>query len=198
MGIEATDGVNEPVTASFTIKVITTWILLADSFDTARGNSCGFSLNRMGIGPDQGWAIRWVRWYYDPADRTKAITQAYSNSTFAGGGTAARGCTYTAACNAAIYTGARRPNENDYVTGGSEVLTRRDYSRLSVRRLDSMGNEITRVPAGRAHTSDTDNHLWTVRFTRNSAHTAYTTLCTNNANWQGQLYYMDVPLPPAP
>ena len=197
--VEATDGVNAPDTASFTIKVITTWILSVDSFEaTDRGNYCGFSLGRTGTGPDDsGWALRWVRWYYDAGDRTRTITQAYSSAGFTGGGSAARGCTYTSACAASIYTGSRRPNETDYLVGtGSQVLTQRDYSPLPVRRLDSNGNEITRVPAGRAHTSDTNLNLWTVSFTR-TTETTFTTRCTNNANWGGQIYYMMVPLPPS-
>ena len=202
VNVEATDGVNEPVTASFTIKVITTWVLLIDSFDaTDRGNHCGFSLGLSGSGPDDGgWATRWVRWYYDAGDRTRTITQAYNSGGFAGGGSSARGCTYTANCSTAIYTGTRRPNETDYTTGGAQVLTPRDHanSRLAVRRLDSMGNEITRVPAGRAHTTDTNLNVWTVSFTRSSAHTIYTTRCNNNANWGGEIYYMNVPMPPSP
>ncbi len=199
--VEATDGVNEPVTASFPIKVITTWVLLVDSFDaTDRGNYCGFSLGRSGTGPDDsGWGTRWVRWYYDAGDRTRTITQAYSSGGFTGGGSSARGCTYTANCSSAIYTGTRRPNETDYTTGtGTQVLTRRDYSRLPVRRLDSMGNEIPRVPAGRAHTTDTDLNLWTVSFPRQGTHNIFTTRCNNNANWGGEIYYMNVPFSPSP
>ena len=200
VGIEATDGVNEPVTASFTIKVITTWILSIDSFDAAR------NLGETGNGPDgtSSWPLRWVRWYYDAGDRTRTITQAYSSAGFAAGGSSARGCTYTGPGGSPIMTATRRPASaggTDYVTGGAEVLTPSDQdhptSGLTVRRLDSMGNEIPRVPAGRAHTTDTNINLWTARFTRTSV-TSWTTRCNNNANWGGQIYYMTVPLPPSP
>ena len=191
VAIEATDGVNEPVTASFTIKVITTWILLVDSFDAAR------NLGNTGNGPDNGgWALRWVRWYYDASDPRTTITQAYSSAGFHPGGTAARGCRYTGPGGSPVYTGVRRPDEADYTTSGAVVLTPRDHanSRIAVRRLDSMGNEIPRVPEGRAHTSDTNLNVWTVRFTRTA--TRFTTHCNNNANSGGEIYYMDVPLPP--
>ena len=191
VNIEATDGVNEPVTASFTIKVITTWILLVDSFDAAR------NLGNTGNGPDNsGWALRWVRWYYDASDPRTTITQAYSSAGFHPGGTSARGCRYTGPGGSPVYTGVRRPDEADYTTSGAVVLTPRDHanSRLAVRRLDSMGNEIPRVPAGRAHTTDTNINLWTVRFSRTA--TRFTTHCNNNANSGGEIYYMDVPLPP--
>ena len=194
VAIEATDGVNEPVTASFTIKVITTWILLVDSFDAAR------NLGRTGAGPDAGnFSLRWVRWYYDASDPTTTITQAYADAGFHGGGTDARGCRHTGPppSRSPIHEGARRPNETDYTTGtGTRVLTPRDHanSRLPVRRLDSNGNEIPRVRSGYG---DTNINLWTVSFTRTSV-TRFTTLCTNNAGWTGDIYYTDVPLPPTP
>ena len=179
-------------TAEFTITVITTWILLVDSFDAAR------NLGRTGAGPDAGnFSFRWVRWYYDASDPTTTITQAYADAGFHGGGTDARGCRHTGPppSRSPIHEGARRPNETDYTTGtGTRVLTPRDHanSRLPVRRLDSNGNEIPRVRSGYG---DTNINLWTVSFTRTSV-TRFTTLCTNNAGWTGDMYYMDVPLPP--
>ena len=190
--VEATDGVNDPVTASFPIKVITTWILLVDSFDAAR------NLGNTGDGPDNsgGWGLRWVRWYYDAGDRSTTITQAYSNGTnaFAGGGSSSRGCRYSGT-NPSIYReGVRRPNGTDNLVGpGTRILTRTDYSPLPVRRLDSMGNEISRLRPGSA---DVNNRLWTLSWTRTL--TRFTTRCHNNANWGGQLYFHDVPLPPSP
>ena len=201
--VEATDGVNEPVTASFPIKVITTWILLVDSADATSANPR--NLGRTGLGPDEGsFALRWVRWYYDAGDRTKTITQAYAEAgdAFTLGTTGnvprdkATGCTYTGAGNTPIITGNRRPNNGtDHVTGtGTRILTPRDYSSLPVRRLDSMGNEISRLRTGFA---DVSNRLWTVSWTRTSV-TRWTTRCNNNANNGGQIYYMTVPLPPSP
>ncbi len=185
----ATDGVNDPVTAEFTITVITTWILIVDSFDAAR------NLGNTGAGPDNGgWSARWVRWYYDASDPRTTITQAYADAGFYGGGSSARGCTYTGPGGSPIHTGTRRPNETDYVTGtGTRVLTPRDYSRLPVRRLDSDGNEIPRVRSG--YSDDVNQRIWTVSFTRTTV-ARFTTRCNNNANWGGEIYYMDVPLPP--
>ena len=77
---------------------------------------------------------------------------------------------------------------------GTKILTRRDYSPLPVRRLDSSGNEISRLRTGDA---DIPNRLWTLSWPTRTK-TSWTTRCNNNANNGGQIYYMDVPLPPSP
>ena len=179
-------------TAEFTITVITTWILLADSLTTPR------NLNKMGAGPDDsgGWSLRWVRWYYVAGDPGKTIVQAYVDAGFTGGGSHAHGCevtgklgTYTSAIVGLKRVSAIiRPNGSHLTTNGGEVLS----SDVVVRRLDGDGNPLPRVPAGY---TDASSRLWTMGF-RGRTRTSWTTVCYNNANGRGELYYMTVPLPP--
>ena len=138
--IAANDGVNDPVTVEFTITVIPTWILLADSLTAAR------NLGNTGAGPDSGtWPLRWARWYYATADPTWTIVQFYSEGSWAHGGTGLTGCRVDS-------DGGREWNAYLTVGGGvstvdAELLSG-DTSDTAIRRQDANGNDISRVPTG--------------------------------------------------
>ena len=183
--ITANDGVNDPVTAEFTITVITTWILLADSLTAAR------NLGNTGAGPDSGtWPLRWARWYYATADPTWTIVQFYSEGSWAHGGTGFVGCRVDS-------DGGREWNAYLTVGGGvstvdAELLSG-DTSDTAIRRQDANGNDISRVPTGYM---DDAARLWTFRFQRTSTQNRITSQCNDRVNNSGQIYFMTVPLPP--
>ena len=190
--ITANDGVNDPVTAEFTITVIPTWILLADSLAANRGNMGSPGYPFTGAGPDGGgsFLVRWARWYYPVGDPGQTIVQFYADAGWAVGGSAAVGCVVTGAGNSPSVRAKIRPDGSHAVRGGAYVLS----SDTSVRRLDGDGNEIPRVPA--MH-NDNAGNLFTMGFGGSSTKTSWTHLCNDNAAQGGELYYMTVPLPPS-
>ena len=191
--VTANDGVNDPVTAEFTITVIPTWILLADSLAANRGNMGFPGYPFTGAGPDNssGWPLRWARWYYAEGEPGWTIVQFYSEGSWAFGGSYNVGCSVTGPGGNPVWTAELSPSGAPTGTGGAERLS----SDTSARRLDGSGNPIPRVPAGY---SDDPGRLWTMRFRRSSTVTRLTSACAGNASASnGQLYYMTVPLPPS-
>ena len=192
--VTADDGVNDAVTATFTIRITAgdtrpVWILLADSLTATR------NLGRTGPGPDNsgGWPLRWARYYYAPDDPAWTIGQFYSEGSWAFGDGANTGVGCRVSASNTIYWDASLawPSREPYLTGGAELLP----SDTSVRRLDGDGNEIQRTPAG--YTDDPER-LWTMRFQRTqTGQTSLTVSCVNDVNYGGEIYYMPVPLPPS-
>ena len=194
--ITANDGVNDPVTAEFTITVITTWILLADSLTVDRGNMGFPGYPFQGAGPDSGtWPLRWVRWYYATDDPSWTIVQFYSEGSWATGtGSVAAGCNVEAprVPGMDVPLWGRRPGSGQgyALERGAELLTG-DTSDTAIRRQDANGNDISRVPTGYM---DDAARLWTMRIQR--THTRFTSRCSNQDNVEGFIYFMTVPLPP--
>ena len=171
------------------------WILLADSLTAQR------NLGNTGRGPDAGsWPLRWVRWYYNPADPAWTIVQFYSEGSWAYGGTGHTGCRVDSDANG----GSKEWNAYLTMSGAvstsgvdSELLTG-DTSDAFIRRLDAplpAGNDIPRVPDTGEYMDDSAR-LWTFRIQRTSAQTRITSQCNDNQNNSGQIYFMTVPLPP--
>ena len=192
--VTANDGVNDPVTAEFTITVIPTWILLADSLTATRGNMGFPGYPFTGAGPDGGgtWPLRWARWYYAEGEPGWTIVQFYSEGSWAHGGSRNVGCSVLGPGDNPRWTTHLLPSGTSRLTGGAELLP----SGTPARRLDGSGNPIPRVPTGY---SDDPARLWTMRFPRSST-TRLTSECLDNV-WTGsggELYFTTVPLPPSP
>ena len=186
--VTADDGVNEAVTATFTIAVDPVWILLRDSLTVTRG-IIGFT--RTGAGPDNSgaWALRQARWYYAAGETGHTIVQYYSDVGWAYGGSANVGCLLTDPGSVNIGSAYRTTSGTPQLSSGFELLD----SGTSVFRRDTNGNTIPRVPTGY---TDDPARLWTMRFARTSI-TRISTRCRNNANQDALLFYTDIPLPPS-